>query len=91
MCLFGLVRSNAMTKIDFTAPAELFPSRNRSTGQRARYRRFARAAEAIQFAMEELPEPALLGAVIVLDDKRLSHNQIRELYQSEDYPLKKAG
>ena len=80
-----------MATFDFTAPAELFPSRNRKTGQRVRYRRFAKAAEAIQFAMEELPEPALLGAVIVLDDERLSHNQIRELYESADYPLKKTG
>jgi hypothetical protein len=80
-----------MTKFDFTAPAELFPSRNRKTGQRGRYRRFAKAADAIQFAMEELPEPALLGAVIVLDDARLSHNEIRELYESEDYPLRKSA
>ena len=90
-CPFGPVRSSPMTKIDFTAPAELFPSRNRKTGQRVRYRRFAKAAEAIKFAIEELPEPALLGAVIVLDDARLSHNDIRALYESEEYPLKKAG
>jgi hypothetical protein len=80
-----------MTTFDFTAPAELFPSRNRKTGQRARYRRFARAADAIKFAMEELPEPALLGATIVLDDQRLSHKEIRALYESADYPLKRAG
>jgi hypothetical protein len=80
-----------MAKIDFAAPAELFPSRNRKTSQRARYRRFNKAAEAIQFAMEELPEPLLLGTVIVLDNARLSHNDIRALYESEEFPLKKAG
>jgi hypothetical protein len=78
-----------MTKFDFSAPAELFPSRNRKVSQRVRYRRFDKAAEAIQFAMEELPGPLLLGATIVMDDVRLSHNEIRELYESEDYPLKK--
>jgi hypothetical protein len=80
-----------MTKIDFTAPAELFPSRNRNVSQRVRYRRFDKAAEAIQFAIEELPGPLLLGATIVTDDLRLSHTQIRELYESADYPLKKAA
>ncbi len=80
-----------MTKFDFAAPAELFPSRNRKSGQRARYRRFDKAAEAIQFAMEELPEPLLLGATIVLEDVRLSHKEIRELYESESFPLKKAA
>ena len=80
-----------MSKFDFSAPAELFPSRNRKISQRVRYRRFDKAAEAIQFAMEELPEPLLLGATIVMDDTRLSHKEIRELYESEDYPLKKAA
>jgi hypothetical protein len=78
-----------MTKFDFSAPAELFPSRNRKVSQRAKYRRFDKAADAIQFAMEELPAPLLLGATIVLEEARLSHKEIRELYESEDYPLKK--
>ena len=78
-----------MSKFDYTAPAELFPSRNRKVRQPVKYRRFAKAAEAIQFAMEELPEPLLLGAVIVVDDARLGHKDIRDLYESAEYPLKK--
>ena len=80
-----------MAKIDFGAPAELFPSRNRKVNTRVRYRRFDKTAKAIQFAMEELPEPLLLGTTIVTDDVRLSHNEIRALYESADYPLKKAS
>ena len=49
-------------KFDFDAPAELFPSRNRKIVNKIKYRRFDRAAEAIRFAVEELPEPLLLGA-----------------------------
>ncbi len=78
-----------MAKFDYAAPAELFPSRNRNVKQAVKYRRFDKAARAIQFAIEELPAPALLGAVIVLDEVRLSHNEIRALYESPDFPLKK--
>ena len=31
----------------------------------------------------------MLGAVIEINEKRLSHADIRELYESPDYPLKK--
>lgn len=74
---------------DYSAPAELFPSRNRKIAARVRYRRFDRAAEAIRFAVEELPESLLLGAYIEIDEKRLGHQDIRALYESEHYPLKK--
>jgi hypothetical protein len=78
-----------MDHFDFTAPAELFPSRNRKFASKVRYRRFDRAADAIRFAMEELPEPLLLGAYLQVDDQRFGHKEIRALYESERYPLKK--
>ena len=78
-----------MEKFDFGAPAELFPSRNRKVASKIRYRRFDKAAEAIRFAVEELPEPLLLGAYIQVDEQRLGHMDIRALYESERYPLKK--
>ena len=78
-----------MDKFDYNAPAELFPSRNRKVASRIKYRRFDKAAEAIRFAVEELPEPLLLGAYIQIDEQRLGHKDIRALYESERYPLKK--
>jgi hypothetical protein len=77
-----------MEKFDFSAPAELFPSRNRKIPSRVKYRRFDKAAEAIRFAVEELPEPLLLGAYIQIDEQRLGHKEIRALYESERYPLR---
>ena len=78
-----------MAKFDYSAPAELFPSRNRKIRQVVKYRRFDRAAEAIRFAMEDMPEPLLLGAFIQIGETRLGHQDIRALYESADYPLKK--
>jgi hypothetical protein len=89
-CAFGfLFGENVMSKFNYRAPAELFPSRNRKSRQPVKYRRFETAAHAIQFAMEELPPLALLGAFIEIDEARLGHVDIRELYESPDYPLKK--
>ena len=79
-----------MAKFDYSAPAELFPSRSRKITTRIKYRRFDKAAEAIQFAIEQLPEPLLLGAFIEVDEERLGHKDIRQLYESADYPLKRA-
>jgi hypothetical protein len=77
-------------KFDFTAPAELFPSRNRKIANKVRYRRFDTAADAIRFAVEELPEPLLLGAYIEINEARLGHKDIRALYDCDSYPLPKA-
>ena len=49
------------------------------------------AADAVRFAIEELPEPQLLGATIEIDEERLGHKDICALYESEHYPLKKAN
>src|SRR5262249_12594039 len=94
LCLRLCLEKNAMSKFNlskfnYRAPAELFPSRNRKSRQPVKYRRFDTAAHAIQFAMEELPAPALLGACIEIGQARLGHADIRELYESPDYPLKK--
>ena len=80
-----------MTKFDYGAPAELFPSRNRKIKQLVKYRRFDRAADAIRFAMEELSPTLLLGACIEIDEVRLGHQDIRDLYESADYPLEKSA
>ncbi len=78
----------APVRFDYTAEAELFPSRNRkSRRQSIGYRRFGHAADAIRFAIEELPSEFLLGACLQVDEERYDRGGIRRLYESMDYPL----
>jgi len=73
---------------DYAAAAELFPARGRAfSRQSSGYRRFERAAEAIRFAIEELPAKRLLGAFLQVDEARFDSHGIRRLYDSADYPL----
>jgi hypothetical protein len=78
----------AAVGFDYDAEAELFPSRNRkSRRQLVGYRRFGHAADAIRFAIEELPPEFLLGACLEIDEERYDSGAIRRLYESVAYPL----
>jgi hypothetical protein len=74
---------------DYDAPADFFAARNRKGGA-GRYRRFDTAAEAIRFAIEELPAPMLIGAYLQVADERFDGDQIRALYDSAAYPFARA-
>jgi hypothetical protein len=75
-------------EFDYDAAAELFPSRRQKSRRRPiGYRRFGQAADAIRFAIEELPPEFLLGACLEVDEERYNNQAIRRLYDSTDYPL----
>ena len=50
-----------MSSFDYNAPAELFLSKP-AKGCRTKYRRFATAAEALRYAVEDLRTPKAFGA-----------------------------
>ena len=75
--------------INYAAPAELFPSR-RYAKSLARYRRFPNAAEAVRYAVEEMPAAWLIGTFLDIDGTRYEGRAIRALYDAEGYPLERA-
>ena len=74
---------------DYDAPAELFLSRNKKRSHQ-KYRRFATAAEAIRYAVEDLPALRSLGAWLQVGDERFNSDEIERLYGSNEYPLRKS-
>jgi hypothetical protein len=87
-----------MTAFDYGTVAELFPTRSEvrqppsRSGRRRRsypvgYGRFARAADAIRFAIEELPAELLPDACLEVDQTIFDRDGIRRLYESAAYPL----
>ena len=81
------VQSIKDAPFDFTAAAELFPSRYRKNKRPIGYKRFDTAAEAVRFAIEELPAALLNGTFLEVEDRRFEGDGIRALYERDDYPL----
>ena len=75
---------------DYGIPAELFMAKRKGGPRQAlRYRRFATAAEAIRFAVEELPALRTLGAWMQVGGERFDSDDIQRLYDSDDFPLQR--
>jgi hypothetical protein len=73
---------------DYDIPAELFMAKRKGgTRQPLGYRRFATAAEAIRFAVEDFPAMRVFGAWMQVGDERFDGDDIHRLYDSSAYPL----
>lgn len=78
-----------MRPFDYNAGGSFFPCRSRKKGSRLRYRRFETAAEALRFAIEEVPVGLLPGSILEIDEARFDGVQIKRLYEAEEYPLRR--
>lgn len=72
---------------NYEAAAELY---SRRSGRKARrsvgYRRFARASDAILFAIEALQPGDLPGVSLEVNDERFGPADIRALYDDDAFP-----
>jgi hypothetical protein len=73
---------------DYSIVAELFSSKGwQFQHQMLGYKRFARATDAIRFAIEELAPQLFVGTYLEVDDKRYASKDIhRRLYESAGCP-----
>ena len=79
---------NGAELFDYSTAAELYSNKGRAfRRQPLGYRRFARAADAIRFAIEEMPAQLLVTACLEVDEVRFDGEGIRRLYENTDYPL----
>ncbi len=85
-----------MAIFDYSIVAQLTPTesemspfliKRRRMRQPIGYGRFARAADAIRFAIEELAPELLPAAQLKVAEERFDGNGIRRLYESDQYPL----
>jgi len=85
-----------MATFDYGTVAKLFPTKNdaelpaksrRLRRQPDGYGRFARAADAIRFAIEELRPDLLPYVCLEVNEAIFDRDGIRQLYDSDDYPL----
>jgi hypothetical protein len=72
---------------DYDAEAELFSVRSQKSRQASGYKRFDRSADAIRFAIEELPPEQLLRTHLEVEESRFDRNGIRRLYDATAYPF----
>ncbi len=80
-----------MSTFDFTAAAELFPARSwKARSHGISYKRFSDAAEAVRYAIEDLPPECLLGTYLEVEEERFDSGGIRRLYDCAEYPLTRA-
>jgi hypothetical protein len=73
---------------DYSTSADLFSMTNRNgRRQPMSYKHFESAAEAIRYAIEEIPTQNLVGTLLEAADSRYDGKEIRRLYASSSFPL----
>jgi len=79
-----------MDHFNYSGSAELYIAKRRRAGRNSMiYRKFETAAKAIRYSMEELPGANLPGTILEVNEERYHHREIRKLYESSAYPLRR--
>jgi hypothetical protein len=84
------ISGQTIMAFDYGLPAELFMAKHKGRA-RSRFisRRFATAAEAIRYAVEDFPAIRALGAWMQVGNERFDGEDIQRLYESHYFPLQR--
>ncbi len=80
-----------MAIFDYSTGAGLYPCKTVKRTSRLRYRRFDSAAEALRFAIEDMPASLLRGSILEVEEARYDGQQMQRLYEADAYPLPRRG
>ena len=84
--------SITMTEFNYNMPGEFYSRKTQGMKPSGlTYQRFDTVAEAIRFAIENLPSAALGGCLLEADGERFGAKELRALYASPRYPLQRAN
>jgi len=73
---------------DYDASADFFSMKSKKGRRRPLiYKHFVSAAEAIRYAIEEIPADELVSALIETDGSRYNSKEIHRLYENSSFPL----
>jgi hypothetical protein len=75
---------------DYSSAAELFAVQRHGRKRNLFYRRFDTAAEAMRFAVEDMPADAA-NLVLETEHARLDAASISAFYAADDFPLARRG
>lgn len=76
-----------MAPFDYSAAAGLYPCKTVRRTSHVRYKRFDSAAEALRFAIEDMPASMLRGSVLEVEEARFDGQQMQRFYEADAYPL----
>ncbi|MBB4278897.1 hypothetical protein [Rhizobium mongolense] len=76
-----------MAPFDYSAAAGLYPCKTVRRTSHLRYKRFDSAAEALRFAIEDMPASMLRGSVLEVEEARFDGVQMQKFYEADAYPL----
>jgi len=82
-------RDQTVATINYAAAAEFYAGGTARTSRGMRYRRFASAAEAVQFVAEDMPPGFLKGSLLEVEEQRFEGAAILALYTARSYPLQR--
>lgn len=80
-----------VTNVDYAAAAGLYPCKTVRRTSKLRYKRFESVAEALRFAIEDMPSSMLRGCVLEVDEDRFDGMQMQKLYEADGYPFPRRG